>query len=227
MKKTILIVEDEEDILDLIEYTLQSENYDTITCLDTKNVKNILDEENIDLILMDRNLPSMEGSVFIESIRKNGYNQPVIYISAKSTTDDIIEGFNRGGDDYITKPFNLAELKARVKAVIKRSSKIEDVIKCRDIIYNASNKQFSINNNIIKLSHLEHNLLLEFIKNQDVLLTRDLLLNSVWPDGYDKQTKTVNVAVKRLKEKIDPTGEKKYIKAIRGEGYIFVNKGVY
>ncbi|MEA3353184.1 MAG: response regulator, partial [Campylobacterota bacterium] len=82
MEKTILIVEDEEDILDLVEYTLSKEGYETIGCLDTSNVKSILDEEKIDLIIMDRNLPSLEGSLFIEQIRKEGYNQPVIYLTA-------------------------------------------------------------------------------------------------------------------------------------------------
>ena len=226
MQKTILIVEDEQDLLDLLEYTLQADGYDVISCLDTKNVKNILDEETISLILMDRNLPSMEGSLYIESIRKEGYNIPVIYVSAKDKSDDILEGFNRGGDDYITKPFNLNELKARVKAVIKRVSKDIDILKCQDIIYNSSSKQFSINDIIIKLSHLEHDLLLEFINNQDVLLSRYILLENVWKDSSDKQDKTVNVAVNRLKEKIDPNGTKNYIKAVRGKGYIFLSKAV-
>ena len=112
MKKTILIVDDEEDILDLLEYNLNREGYDVITCVDTLNVRDILDEEHISLILMDRNLPAVEGSMFIQSIRQEGYNQPVIYVSAKDLSEDIIEGFERGGDDYITKPFNIAELKA-------------------------------------------------------------------------------------------------------------------
>ena len=112
MNRTILIVDDEEDILDLLEYTLSKEGYDIITCLDTSNVRDIIDEEEISLILMDRNLPGVEGSKYIESLRNEGYNHPVIYISAKDSDDNILEGFERGGDDYITKPFNLNELKA-------------------------------------------------------------------------------------------------------------------
>ena len=142
MKSTILIVEDSEDILDLMEYTLSKEGYDVITCVDTSNVVDMLDEEDISLILMDRNLPGTEGSLFVAKLRQDGYNQPVIYVSAKESSDEILEGFDRGGDDYITKPFNLNELKARVKALIKRSKKQEDVIKHRDIIYNTSNKSF-------------------------------------------------------------------------------------
>jgi DNA-binding response OmpR family regulator len=221
MNTTILIVDDEEDILDLIEYTLSSEGYDVITCIDTSNVKSILDEEEISLMLMDRNLPGVEGSMFIEKLRSDGYNQPVIYVSAKDMSEDIVEGFERGGDDYITKPFNINELKARVKALIRRTSKTQDVIKYRDITYNASNKTFKIQDKVIKLTGLEHNLLLEFMKNQNILLTRDVLLEKIWKDSVNKQSKTVNVAIKRLKENIDPTGEKNYIQAVRGEGYIF------
>ncbi|MEA3383481.1 MAG: response regulator transcription factor [Campylobacterota bacterium] len=220
MEKTILIVEDEEDILDLVDYTLSSIGYETIGCIDTSNVKSILDEENIDLIIMDRNLPGIEGSVFIKSIRDIGYNQPVIYLSAKDSSDDILEGFNRGGDDYITKPFNIEVLKARVKAVIKRSSKENDILKHKDIIYNSENKSFYIDGVQIKLTHLEHDLFLEFLKNKDILLTREILLENVWTDSFDKKVKTVNVAIKRLKEKIDPDGTKEYIKSVRGEGYI-------
>ncbi|QSZ42730.1 response regulator [Sulfurimonas aquatica] len=221
MNKTVLIVDDEEDILDLLEYTLSSEGYDVITCVDTSNIRDILDEEDISLILMDRNLPGVEGSMFIERIRTEGYNQPVIYVSAKDLSDDIVEGFERGGDDYITKPFNINELKARVKALIRRTSKTQDVLKYKDISYSPSNKTFQIDSKEIKLTSLEHDLLLEFMKNQNILLSRETLLENVWKDSINKQLKTVNVAIKRLKENIDPTGEKNYIQAVRGEGYIF------
>lgn len=221
IKQTILVVEDEEDILDLMEYTLSKEGYDVITCIDTSNVINILDEEEISLILMDRNLPGVEGSIYIQELRQQGYNQPVIYVSAKDSSQEIVEGFDNGGDDYITKPFNLNELKARVKALIKRTQKVQDVIKYKDIIYFTANKTFQIDGEDIKLTHLEHDLLLEFLKNINILLSREGLLESVWKDSDSKQAKTVNVAIKRLKEHIDPRGEKNYIQAVRGEGYIF------
>ncbi len=220
MNESILIVEDEEDLLDLMEYTLSKEGYDIISCVDTSNVRDILDDEDIALILMDRNLPVTEGSVFISKLREEGYNTPVIYVSAKDSTDDILSGFENGGDDYITKPFNLSELKARVKALIKRTKKIEDVIKYKDIVYTTANKTFSIDGNDVKLTSLEHDLLLEFVKNQNILLSRDTLLERVWKDSINKQLKTVNVAIKRLKEHIDPDGVKDYIKSVRGEGYM-------
>jgi DNA-binding response OmpR family regulator len=218
---TILIVEDSEDILDLMEYTLTKEGYDVITCINTSNVKDMLDEESVSLILMDRNLPGVEGSKFISQLREKGYNHPVIYVSAKDSSDEIVEGFESGGDDYITKPFNINELRVRVKAIIKRTQKIQDVIKYKDISYSLATKTFTIQNKKIKLTHLEHDLLLEFMKNQNILLSRETLLERVWKDSINKQSKTVNVAIKRLKEHIDPTGEKNYIQAVRGEGYIF------
>jgi DNA-binding response OmpR family regulator len=221
MKTTIMIVEDEEDILDLMEYTLTKEGYDVISCIDTSNIINILDEEDISLILMDRNLPSMEGSIYISQLRKDGYHQPVIYVSAKDSTQDIIDGLESGGDDYITKPFNLNELTARVKAILRRTQNLQDTLKHKDIMYKFSNKTFYIEEKEIKLTHLEHDLFLEFLKNQNILLSRETLLQKVWKDSENKQLKTVNVAIKRLKEHIDPSGEKNYIQAVRGEGYIF------
>ena len=220
--KLILIIEDEEDILELLEYTLQKEGYETIGFLTVdKNVRNILDEENIDLILMDRNLPGIEGTTFINEIKKQGYTNPVIYVTAKDNDEDILQGFDSHADDYITKPFNLKELCARVKAVIKRTSKEVDVLKIKDIVYKSSNKKFYIDNIEVELTNLEHDLLLEFIKNKDILMTREHLLNTVWEDSFDKKEKTVNVAIKRLKAKIDPDGTKDYIRSVRGEGYIF------
>lgn len=220
--KLILIVEDEEDILELLEYNLQKEGYETVGFLTIdKNVRNLLNEEQVDLIIMDRNLPGIEGTTFINEIKQQGYANPVIYVTAKDRDEDIIEGFDSHADDYITKPFNVKELCARVKAVIKRSSKDIDVLKVKDIVYKSSNKKFYIDENEIELTHLEHDLLLEFIKNKDILMTREHLLNSVWQDSFEKKEKTVNVAIKRLKAKIDPEGEKDYIRSIRGEGYIF------
>ena len=220
--KLILIIEDEEDILELLEYTLKKEGYETIGFLNVNNnVRKVLNEEQIDLILMDRNLPGIEGTSFINEIKQQGFSNPVIYVTAKDKDEDIISGFDNHADDYITKPFNIKELCARIKAVIKRSSKDIEVLKVKDIFYTSSNKKFYIDNIELNLTHLEHDLLLEFIKNKDILLSREHLLTSVWQDSFEKKEKTVNVAIKRLKSKIDPNTKKDYIRSIRGEGYIF------
>ena len=219
---TILIVEDEEDILELLEYTLQKEGFETIGFMQINaTLEKVLEEEEIDLILMDRNLPGIDGITFIQNIKHKGFNVPVIYVTAKDKEEDILKGFSSYADDYITKPFNLKELSARVKAVLKRSKNDVEVLKIKDIVYKKSNKKFYIDEIPIELTHLEHDLFLEFIKNKDILLSREHLLEAVWKDSYDKKLKTVNVAIKRLKEKIDPKGKKEYIKSIRGEGYIF------
>ena len=219
---TVLIIEDEEDLLELLEFTLQKEGYDTVGFLTiTTQVRKILDEEKIDLILIDRNLPNIEGTTFIKEIRADGYQNPVIYLTAKDKSTDILDGFEAFADDYITKPFNINELLARIKAVIKRSNKECETLKIKDILYNFANKSFTIDDKTLDLTHLEHNLLLEFLKNQNILLSREYLLENIWKDSLDKQEKTVNVAIKRLKDKIDPNGDKNYIKAVRGEGYIF------
>jgi DNA-binding response OmpR family regulator len=224
MSEIILAVDDEEDLLDLIEYTLTKEGYEVITCKDTSNVRDILDEEDVALILMDRNLPGVEGSEFMQKLQQEGYNTPVIYISAKDSSDDVLEGFERGGDDYITKPFDLAIFKARIKAVLKRSLAKVNVQKEGDILYDASKKSFFINEQEIALTKLEHDLLLTFFKNKEILLSREFILEEVWEDYENRQIKTVNVAIKRLKEKIDPENKKNYIRSVRGEGYIFSTK---
>jgi len=219
--QTIIVVEDEQDLLDLLDYTLSNEGYDVICCLNTSHVEKILNEEEVSLILMDRNLPNIEGSLYIASLRKKGYDTPVIYLTAKDKDEDILEGFASGGDDYINKPFNLNVLKARVKALIKRSSKEIEQLKIRDIVYQASNQTFCIEDVEIKLTHLEHDLLLELMSNKDILLSRETLLINVWKEYAEVKPKTVNVAINRLKKKIDPRGAKNYITSVRGEGYIF------
>ncbi len=220
--KLILIVEDEEDILELLEYSLQKEGFETIGFLSVnEKLEKVLDEETIDLIIMDRNLPGIDGTSFINDIKKKGYTTPVIYLTAKDKDEDILEGFESFADDYITKPFNVKEIVARIKAVIRRTTKDLDVIKVRDIVYKAAKKKFYIDQDEVDLTHLEHDLLLEFIKNRDILMSREHLLEAVWEDSYDKKLKTVNVAIKRLKAKIDPENKKEYIKSVRGEGYLF------
>jgi len=217
---TVLIVDDEADMLELVEYTLSKAGFDTIGCLNTQTVEQILEEESIDLIIMDRNLPGVEGSIFVQHLRSVGYQQPVIYLSAKDSDDDMLEGFERGGDDYITKPFNLNLLIARVKALIKRSKGEAEVIAYRDISYHFESKRLLIEQEEIILSTLERNLMVEFLRNPNILLDRDTLLERIWKDNEQTKYKTVNVAIKRLKGKIDPMDKKKYIRAIRGEGYI-------
>ena len=221
MKNLIVIVEDEEDILELIEYALNKEGFETIGFLNTKNVKELLEEEKVDLIIMDRNLPGVEGSEFIASLRKGGMTLPVIYLSAKNSSENIEEGFLSGGDDYMTKPFNMKELLLRIKAILKRTNPISDLkeISYKDIALNLSARTVIVNGEKIDLTKLEFDLLLTLIQNQNIVLDRDYLLEHIWGNDEIYQDRTVNVAINRLKEKIDPTKEKEYIKSVRGVGY--------
>lgn len=221
MDTLILIVEDEQDILELMEYHLSKEGYETVGFLNTKNVVNVLEEEKVDLILMDRNLPGAEGSEFIESLRKKGMQTPVIFVSAKHKDEEIEQGFERGGDDYITKPFSMKELILRVKAILRRTQKRtnEGILSYRDITLNLGARTVTIEGIPIELTKLEFDLLYALIINENVVLERDYLLENVWGGDEVYQDRTVNVAINRLKEKIDPDKSKEYIKTVRGVGY--------
>ena len=221
MDTLILIVEDEQDILELMEYHLSKEGYETIGFLNTKHVITALEEENVDLILMDRNLPGAEGSEFVESLRKRGIQTPVIFVSAKQKDEDIEQGFERGGDDYITKPFSMKELVLRVKAILRRTQKRpnEGILSYRDMTLNLAARTVMIEDTPVELTKLEFDLLHALIINENVVLERDYLLEHVWGSDEVYQDRTVNVAINRLKEKIDPNKTKEYIKTVRGVGY--------
>jgi DNA-binding response OmpR family regulator len=189
--------------------------------LNTKTVEQLLIEEEIDLLIMDRNLPNVEGSEFVRTLRKEGFLTPVIYLSAKNLDSEIEEGFVRGGDDYITKPFNMKELMLRVKALLRRTTKKIDSgpLSYRDLILDRDARTLSVDGKNVEVTKLEFNLLIEFILNKNSVLDRDYLLRNVWNDADEYQYRTVNVAINRLKEKIDPSKTKEYIQAVRGVGY--------
>ena len=221
MGANIVVVEDEEDLLELIEYKLSKEGFEVIGFLNTKTVTQILEEEEIDLLIMDRNLPGVEGSEFVASLREEGVLTPVIYLSAKNRDSDIEEGFLRGGDDYISKPFNMNELILRVKAVLKRTTKKDPDAKVshRDLLLDKQTRTLLVDGKAVDVTKLEFDLLYEFIVNKNNVLDRDYLLQNVWNDTQNYQYRTVNVAINRLKEKIDPDKTKDYIQTVRGVGY--------
>jgi len=221
MSANIVIVEDEEDLLELLEYHLQKEGFETVGFLNTKTVAQLLDEEDVDLLIMDRNLPGVEGSEFVAQLREDGIDTPVIFLSAKDKDEDIEEGFLRGGDDYITKPFNMKELLLRVRSILKRTSKHhnEGKLAYRDLLLDKSTRELFVDGKSVEVTKLEFDLLVTFIMNKNSVLDRDYLLANVWGDSENYQYKTVNVAINRLKEKIDPDKSKDYIQTVRGVGY--------
>ncbi|CAA6818101.1 MAG: Two-component system response regulator [uncultured Sulfurovum sp.] len=213
----IVIIEDEEDILELLEYHLQKAGYATIGFTCTQNVEQFLEEEHPSLLIVDRNLPKVEGSKFIAKMREKGHDIPVIFLTAKDTERDVDDGFIRGGDDYITKPFRMNEVLHRIKAILKRVGVIEqNRLKHRDLLLDLEKQVVLIDERVIKLTKMEFRLLHIFIKNAHKPLQREFLLEEV---SGDSQGKTINVAINRLKNKIDPDGSKEYIISIWGVGY--------
>jgi len=213
----IVIIEDEEDILELLEYHLQKTGYATMGFRSTQNVEQFLEEENPSLLIVDRNLPNVEGSEFIKEMREKGYDVPVIFLTAKDSHQAIEEGFLRGGDDYITKPFRMQEVLLRIQALLRRTGvTAQQKLKYRDLLLDIESQTLTINEEVIKLTKMEFNLLHTFIKNPNKTLQRDFLLDKV---SEDSQGKTINVAINRLKNKIDPQGDKEYITSVWGVGY--------
>lgn len=216
----IAVIEDEPDLLELLEFHLQKEGYEVFASLSTQPVEKLLEEERPDLMLVDRNLPGVEGSEFVANLRREGIDVPVIFLTAKSSEEEIEEGFLRGADDYVTKPFSYRELMHRIKAVLRRTRpESQDVVRYRDIRMHPKSREVFVEGRKVDLTKREFDLLLELIKNKNVVLSRDDLLERVWGSGDEYQIKTVNVAVNRLKEKIDPDKSKNYIESVRGVGY--------
>jgi len=224
-RKKILVLDDDLDIVELLEYLLRKNGYQPIGIIDSRNVKEVISRENFSLLIVDRNLPCREGTDLVKELRQKGINTPVIFLTAKNSKSEKIEGFNSGGDDYITKPFDTEELLVRVEALLRRvksDNKKINILSYRDIDINLDLLEATINNRVIELTKLEFNLLQTFIQNKNIVLDRDYLLDRVWQCGvFDDKCngKTVNVAIKRLKEKIDPDKSKAYIKSVRGVGY--------
>ncbi|MCO4845808.1 MAG: response regulator transcription factor [Sulfurovum sp.] len=224
MKNTdieIIVIEDEPDILELLEYHLEKEGYTVTGFLSTENVEQFLEEENPALMIVDRNLPGIEGSEFVAQIRELGYDIPVMFLTARDKESDLEEGFHSGGDDYMTKPFSSKELLLRVAALLKRSGvTATNKVKYRDLILDLQQRELFIDNKRIELTNLEFKLLHTFVKNPHQPLDRDFLREEVWgDDSANFHDKTINVAMNRLKKKIDPEAVKEYFAPVWGVGY--------
>lgn len=220
----IVVIEDELDILELLEYHLGKEGYTVTGFLSTENVEQFIEEETPSLMIVDRNLPGVEGSEFVAYLREQGYDIPVIFLTARDKDSDLEEGFKSGGDDYMTKPFKSKELLLRIKALLRRTGvKASDKIKYRDMVLDMHQHTLQIETQAIELTNLEFKLLHTFIKNPHQPLDRDFLRDEVWgDDSVDFHDKTINVAMNRLKKKIDPKAEKEYFTPVWGVGYKLV-----
>jgi DNA-binding response OmpR family regulator len=217
----IVVIEDEEDILELLEYRLSKAGYDVTGFLSTENVEQFLEEENPSLMIVDRNLPGMEGSEFVAKMRERGYDVPVIFLTARDKESDLEEGFCAGADDYMTKPFSAKELLLRIEAIFRRSrAPSSNHIKYRDLVLDTQKRELSIEQEGVELTNLEFKLLHTFVQHSDKALDRDFLRDEVWgDDSINFHDKTINVAMNRLRKKIDPESIKKYFSPVWGVGY--------
>jgi DNA-binding response OmpR family regulator len=220
----IVIIEDEEDILELIEYHLVKAGYSVTGFLSTENVEQFLEEESPSLMIVDRNLPGTEGSEFVSYLRETGYDIPVIFLTAKDRESDLESGFEAGGDDYMTKPFSHKELLLRIKALLKRSGALQkqERLKYRSLTLDLGKRVLFVHDQEVSLTNLEFNLLHTFLKHIDTPLTRDFLRDEAWgSEGEGVNDNAVNVAVNRLKNKIDPENRENYFHPVWGVGYTF------
>lgn len=221
MNPKILIVEDDTNMLNLLQDILEDESYDVITSEDGLIGLEKFYESKPNLILLDVMMPKLDGYSFLKEIRKTD-NTPVIIITARSLESDEIHGFDLGADDYITKPFKISLLVARVKALINRTMNLtsnDGVKKYGEIEINKNSHEVKIHNSNINLTAKEYQLLTFFSENSGIALSRDSILDKVWGFDYYGDTRTVDTHVKRLRNKLMDC--KDYIKTIRGTGYIF------
>jgi len=216
----IVIIEDEIDLLELEEYHLTKAGYRVTGLLSAKHARQLLDEESVDLLIVDRNLPGIEGSEFVTSLRNEGYDLPIIFVSARNLPHEVEEGFARGADDYLTKPFNMKELLLRIAAILRRTHRQDPkTLTYRDINLDLNRHTATVGGTLMDLSRLEFDLLRYFLQNPNTVLSRDQLLDRVWGDTTSAQYKTVNVTINRLLTKIDPDRSRKYLESVRGIGY--------
>ena len=174
------------------------------------------DENEIDLLILDRNICGEDALNFVKSLREEAYNEPVIFLTAKALKRDILEGFESGCDDYVCKPFDFDELLLRMKALLKRSKRQNSKISFKNILLDIENRQCFEDNQEVKVSNLEFELLKCFFENKNVLLTRQFLSENVWLDEFTND-KSINIAITRLRNKFKVLKEQ--IHSIRGVGY--------
>ena len=229
--KKILIVDDEKPISDIIKFNLTKEGYETVTAFDGREAITKFEEENPDLIILDLMLPELDGLEVAKEVRKTSHI-PIIMLSAKDSEFDKVIGLEIGADDYVTKPFSNRELLARVKAHLRRTENIESAVAEENA--SSSNSEITIGDlkilpdafvaqkrgEDIELTHREFELLHHLATHMGQVMTREYLLETVWGYDYFGDVRTVDVTIRRLREKIEDTPScPEYILTRRGVGY--------
>ena len=230
MAKRILLVDDEPLIVKGLKFALESDGYETDSAGDGEQALEKIQNGNFDLILLDVMLPKMSGIEVCQAVREKS-DVPIIMLTAKGDDMDKILGLEYGADDYITKPFNILEVKARIKAIMRRTSPERapqvqsSVIEKGDIKLDCDSRRLFINDNEINLTAREFELLEILIKNENKVYSRESLLKIVWGEDYPGDVRTVDVHVRRLREKIEANpSEPKYVHTKWGVGYYYNQK---
>lgn len=217
----VLIVEDEAKVAQLLLKGFSEAGYNAETSKDGSQALQLALAEEYDLLIVDVMLPGLDGFSLVEKLRSDGIDTPVLFLSAKRSTEDRIEGLQRGGDDYMVKPFSFSELLLRARSLLRRSVKqVESKkLKFQDLEMDLLNRTVTRGGSEIVLHQKEFALLECLMRNQDRILSKTQILEKVWKYDFDPQTNVVDVLICRLRNKIDKGFESKIIKTIRGVGY--------
>lgn len=218
--KKILIIEDEKNISDFIKIELEYEGYEACVCNDGNSGLECALNEDFNLIILDLMLPGMSGFELCRRLKKRK-NTPVIMLSAKDSVMDKVAGLQIGADDYITKPFEIEELIARINVVFRREDSAKsDKIMFKDISIDTNSRKVMINGEHVILTNKEYDLLILLINNTNKVMSRNDILNEVWGYDYDAGTNVVDVYISYLRNKLNENNKEQYIQTVRSIGYI-------
>ena len=229
MAKRILLVDDEPLIVKGLKYSLEQEGYDTDSAADGEEALNKFFAGKFDLILLDVMLPKLDGIEVCQRIREKSY-VPIIMLTAKGEDMDKILGFEYGVDDYMTKPFNILEVKARIRSVLRRASQqvmeaAPQTLSVRDMTINLDNRSVYVGEKAVNLTAKEFDLLQLFMSNRGKVFSREALLETIWKYDYLGDLRTVDVHIRRLREKIEHNpAQPEFILTKWGVGYYFTDK---
>jgi two-component system, OmpR family, copper resistance phosphate regulon response regulator CusR len=220
---SILLVEDEKKIADSLRKGLSEQNFDVTVAYDGLEGKRQFENHSFDLIILDINLPGLNGYLLCKKIRNRNPSIPIVMLTALSAIDDKIEGFDAGADDYIVKPFEFKELLVRIRALLKRlyaNIPLGNALRVGDLVINFDSKEVSRGGNDISLTAKEFQLLEYLVRNRNKVVSRaDIALN-VWDIDFDTKTNVIDVYVNFLRKKLDHDYDKKIIHTQVGVGYV-------
>lgn len=216
----ILVVEDERDLNRIITKHLKKNNYSVDSCFDGQEALDFISYSEYDLIITDIMMPNVNGYEFIDKLRANKNNTPVIMLTAKDTLEDKIVGLDSGADDYIVKPFEFEELLARIRVLMRRNYGLAtNIIQIEEVTLDLAKKQVVKSGEIIDLTGKEYEVLEYLMKNKGSILSRDQILNHVWDYEYEGASNIVDVIIKNIRKKLDRGEGNTIIYTKRGLGY--------